>query len=173
MQRSNGLLHFGLTSSFSSSVFGLLLLFGLGMGRLLPSTAVGQRVKGTTNVGLQVGQPGGVSAKYYPSRKRAYSSLITTDGDQILEFYMHRLRERPLPDSLVYLYAGPGLLLGTRTLDEPPPTPDLGLTVQVGLNFYAERFEVFLHATPVLRVVPAITPQLGGSVGLRYRLGRP
>lgn len=170
MKRSNGVLQFNPAISFPPSVLGLLLLCGLGMGRLLPSTAVAQRVEGTTNVALQVGQPGGVSAKYYSSRERAYASLITTDGDQILEFYMHQLRERPLPDSLVYLYAGPGILVGTRTLDEPPPTPDLGFTVQVGLNFYAERFEVFVHATPVLRVLPRVTPRIGGSVGLRYLL---
>lgn len=170
MQRSNGLLAVSPARSVSPSVLVLVLLCGLGTGCLLPSSAVAQRAEGTTNVGLQVGQPGGVSAKYYHSRERAYATLITTDGDQILEFYMHQLRERPMPDSLVHLYAGPGLLLGTRTLDEPPPTPDLGLTVQVGLNFYAERFEVFLHATPVLRVLPAVTPGIGGSVGFRYLL---
>jgi hypothetical protein len=172
MPRSNDALDVGPASSFSSSLLGLLLLFGLGMGRLLPSPAVAQRAPGAVNVGLQVGDPGGVTAKLYRSRHRAYTALFTTDGDGFTLFG-HRLHERPLPDSLLHLYAGPGLVVGTRTLAEKTPTPNLGLSVQVGLNFYAQRFEVFLELTPVLRVLPTFDPDIGGSVGLRYRLRRP
>lgn len=142
------------------------------MGRFLPSTAAAQRAPGAVNVGLQVGDPGGVTAKLYRSRHRAYTGLFTTDGDGFT-LYGHRLLERPLPDSQLHVYAGPGLVVGTRTLNEKTPTPNLGLSGQVGLNFYAKRFEVFLELTPVLRVVPSVTPEIGGSVGLRYRLRRP
>lgn len=146
----------------------LLLLFGPAWGPIHPAAA--QRTSGTVNVGVQVGQPGGLTGKVYRSPRWAYSGLLTTDGDDFVDLYVHRLYERPLPDSLVHLYAGPGLLVGAQRLDEHVPAPGLGPSVQVGLNFYAERFEVFVQATPVLRVLPSVTPVLGGSVGLRYRL---
>ena len=152
----------------SLSVF--FLLVGIGIGALPTVPTVAQRTTGTVNVGLQVGQPAGVTGKVYRGPRSAYSGLLTTDGDDFVNLYVHRLHERPLPDSLVHLYGGPGLLVGAHRLDEHVPTPGLGPSVQLGLNFYAERFEVFVQATPVLRVLPSVTPEIGGSVGLRYRL---
>ncbi|MFP4228495.1 MAG: RNA polymerase subunit sigma-54 [Salinivenus sp.] len=145
------------------AVAGLLVL-------LMTSTpSYAQREVGSATFGLQVGQPGGVSGKLYRPAPIAYDGLFTTDGNDFVSFYVHRLWERPLPDSLVHLYAGPGLLLEGRSL-QSDPAPQFGVSAEVGLNFFIERFEVFLHVTPAARLTPIREAEWGGSVGLRYNL---
>ena len=134
--------------------------------------AYAQRTAGSTTVGLQVGTPGGFTAKVYQSDGIAYDGVLTTDVDDYGRLSIHRLWERPLPDSLVYVYYGPGLGLAGQNLDTGL-TPEVELGLKVGFNFYAERFEVFLHATPVLRIRPNLHPRIGTSVGLRYDLTQP
>ena len=147
-----------------------VLLLGVGLLLFGAAPLHAQRSKGTVTLGLQIGQPGGVTGKIYRSPNTAYTGLITTNGDDFAALYLHRLHERPLPDSLLHLYVGPGLLVGLERLPETP-SPLVGLSTQIGLNFYAERFEVFIMTTPTIRFLPNFTPTLGGSVGLRYTLG--
>lgn len=167
--RPNFLRSIRATTGFACSV--VLLALGL---TILPVTgALAQRTSGTFNLGPQVGQPAGLTVKVYRSPGTAYSGLFTTDGDDFASLHLHRLHERPLPDSLVYLYYGPGLFLGGKSLDEDLPVAILGVSAQMGLNFYADRFEVFVHATPKIELRPDLRLGLGGSVGLRYVLWQP
>lgn len=145
----------------------IVLVCMMGLSALHPAAA--QRSVGTTTFGVQVGQPGGITGKLYREAPIAYDALFTTDGNDFVSLYVHRLWERPLPDSLVHLYAGPGIVLEGTSL-QSDPTPRMGVSAEAGLNFFLERFEVFLHVTPALRLVPAWDTQWGGSVGLRYRL---
>jgi len=170
MRRSSDASLFAVPGSRLFGYSSLLLLCSVGVLLLSPSAAA-QRAPGTFNLGMQVGQPSGMTGKLYRSAPTAYAGLFTTDADESAALYLYRLRERPLPDSLMHLYVGPGLLFGAHALDTPTPNPDLGLSLQAGLNFYADRFEVFLHVTPILRFLPKIRPGLGGSVGLRYTFG--
>jgi hypothetical protein len=172
MRRSNDAHVFAPCSGCSVIYRAVFLLGSVGLLFLVHSASA-QRSPGTVNLGVQVGQPSGITGKLYRSPPTAYAGLFTTDADESAALYLYRLRERPLPDSLMHLYVGPGLLLGAHALDTPTPNPDLGLTLQAGLNFYADRFEVFLHVTPILRFLPKIRPALGGSVGLRYTFGSP
>ena len=172
MPRRNGSHDPDPASSLPVAAVLLVLLFGPGLGGFLPPAAA-QRTTGTVNVGVQVGQLGGVTGKLYRGPRTAYTGLLTTDGKEFVDLYLHRLHERPLPDSLVHLYAGAGLVVGAQRLDERVPTPSLGPSAQMGLNFYAERFEVFVQATPTLALLPTVDFKIGGSVGLRYRLWDP
>lgn len=147
-----------------------LLLLGVGELFLGSAPVRAQRSGGTVTIGLQVGEPGGLTGKVYRSPHTAYTGLLTTDGDDFAALYLHRLHERPLPDSLLHLYVGPGLLVGSERLTSTPSLR-IGLSTQIGLNFYAERFEVFVLTTPTLLFLPNFTPKVGGSVGLRYTLG--
>lgn len=146
-----------------------LLLFVCMVAGSFLHPARAQRTPGDVTLGLQVGAPGGIAAKVYRTETLAYDGIFTTDGRDFATLRVHRLWERPLPDSLVYLYAGPGLLVETRDL-QSSPAPHAGLSAELGLNLYVERFEVFLHITPSVRLVPNQWGSFGGSVGLRYRL---
>ena len=146
------------------AVTGVFLLVVLTVPR-----ADAQRAPGAWTLGPQVGQPGGLSAKFYRATPIAYDALLTVDGDDFVRGAAYRVWERPLPDSLVYVYYGPGLSVTGRRLDTDPAF-EVGLGGRLGLNFYAERFEVFLHVTPLLRLSPRPDPRLGAGVGLRYSL---
>ncbi len=134
--------------------------------------AQAQRQPGTVGMGLQVGQPSGVALKLYREAPVAYDGILTTDGDDYVSLRLHRVWEHPLPDSPLHLYVGPGLFLrGERTPSSV--RTHLGLSTETGLNFYADRFEVFLHVTPTLRFLPHPNARWGQSVGLRYYLHQP
>jgi hypothetical protein len=158
-----------LRTAVPSGPIGPILICLLGVLLLHARPSKAQRSVGSTTFGVQVGQPGGITGKLYRASPIAYDALVTTDGDDFVSLYVHRLWERPLPDSLVHLYVGPGVLLEGRSL-QTDPTPQAGLSAEAGLNFFIEQFEVFLHVTPALRLAPAWGTRWGGSVGLRYRL---
>ena len=136
---------------------------------LCPTEVAAQRQVGAVGTGAQAGLPGGLSLKLYRSGSIAYDVLANTDLDDRFVVYTHRLWERPLPNSPLWWYAGPGLLAGGERLADTP-VPVLGASALGGLNFYRERFEVFLQILPRLQVRPEVTPRIGGSVGLRYYL---
>jgi hypothetical protein len=131
-----------------------------------------QREPGSLTIGAQAGRTSGVTAKLYRRPTTAYETLLTFDGDGLIQLGVFRVRERPVPDSMVHAYYGPGVLVGERELTTGP-TPQFAVGGKVGINFYAERFEVFIHITPATRVHPDLTPIIGGGFGLRYDLYRP
>lgn len=131
-----------------------------------------QREPGAAGAGLQVGHPSGLAVKVYQSRVVAYDGIVTTDADQFVATRFHRLWESPLPDSPLHFYFGPGITVGTERLDQAPRMR-FGLSAEAGLNFYSERFEVFLHVTPSFRFFPVTKAFLDGNVGLRYYLRVP
>jgi hypothetical protein len=150
---------------------GRLLAVGALLGLFAPA-AHAQRDLGSWTLGPQVGRPGGLTAKHYRSAPVAYDVTLTVDGDDFVRLSAHRLWEWPLPDSLVYVYYGPGLLGIGRRLDTDPAL-SAGPAGKLGLNFYAERFEVFLHVAPALHFEPQPAPRLSVGVGLRYDLQQP
>ena len=152
----------------SPSLIALVLFTGI----LFPSSATAQRQPGATGVGLQIGRPGGLTLKLYRPDSVAYDGVLSTDGDDFIVGHFHRLWERALPKSPLHFFAGPGLVVGTEQLSQSPRLR-LGLSTEAGLNFYAERFEVFLHVTPTLRFLPDTMVRLDGNVGLRYYLRFP
>lgn len=148
---------------------GLLLILGL---LWASPRAHAQREPGSVTLGAQIGWTSGLTVKLYRSNRVAYDALLTADGDDFARLAFFRAWERPLPDSSLHVYYGPGLAIGGRNLNTRV-LPELSLAGKLGLNFYAERFEVFLHVTPTLRFGPPLRPDLGGGVGLRYDLHQP
>lgn len=139
-------------------------------GWLATPPVFGQRAPGSVGLGLQVGRPGGLAIKMYRPGGIAYDAVLSTDADDFAAGYVHRLWEEPVPDSPLHFYFGPGVIAGVDGLSESTQVR-LGLSAEAGLNFYAERFEVFLHVTPTLRFFPNSQAYLDGNVGLRYYFG--
>ncbi|MCS4197679.1 hypothetical protein GGP46_002534 [Salinibacter ruber] len=154
----------------SARALALMLVLALLIATASP--AVAQRQPGALGAGFQVGRPGGLALKWYRSSPVAYDGIVSTDGDDFVVGRVHRLWERPLPDSPLHLFAGPGVVVGPSRLAQSPRLR-LGLSGEVGLNFYAERFEVFLHVTPVLRFLPNTQASIDANAGLRYYLRSP
>ncbi len=130
---------------------------------------------GQTGLGGIIGTPSGLSLKIYGTDRSsftAYDFLLAYDLDRFFFFSLHGLFERPLPDSPLNYFFGPGALLGARERPRDNNEMVLGLSVNFGINFFTERFEVFLQVTPRLHLIPATEGDLGGGIGLRYYFGK-
>lgn len=150
-------------------VYLVLLLAGLGLiaEASWPLTAHAQRTAGRVGVGAQAGRPSGLTTKIYRHAQLAYDLALVWNLRDFVFVEAHRTHEWPLPNSPLHLLLGPGVFAG---LDEAPRSnrATLGISGALGLNFFRERFEVFLQATPRMRLYPATRARLGGSVGVRY-----
>lgn len=143
-------------------VGGLLLALG-------PPALWAQRAPGAVGIGGQAGQPGGFTVKTYRATPWASVFSFGTNFRDQTVVHAHLLRERPLPESPLWAFVGPSLSIGLRSLDARTHIV-AGAGARAGVNFYTERIEVYLHASPRVEALPMLDLRMGGSVGLRYYL---
>ncbi len=130
---------------------------------------------GRVGIGAQVGDPTGLSLKLYRRKTsggifesaKAFSFLAAWDLDNFFFLSGHALYERPIPESPLNYYLGPGAVVG---IDDRRAADDfvLGISGAFGLNFFTDRFEVFLELMPWIKLIPETDGALGGGIGLRY-----
>lgn len=133
---------------------------------------------GTTGIGGQVGDPSGLSLKFYPQGDLAYDFLAAWDlNDDFFFLNVHGVYDRPLGDTPLGFFYGPGILLGLYGDDDDRPGRGdednevaLGLSGTFGITFFIERFELYGRITPRLLLVPSTEGDIGGGIGLRYYL---
>lgn len=128
-------------------------------------------------IGGQVGDPSGISLKVYRKRTpggglfsaaKAFSFLAAWDLDDFFFFNAHALHEKPIPDSPLNYYVGPGAIIGIDDRPRADAELVLGISGNFGLNFFTEHFEVYLELTPWIKIIPDTDGSLGGGIGLRY-----
>lgn len=144
----------------------LIALFALVCIAAIPATAQTNTPAGTVGLGGQVGSPSGITLKWYDRPGFAYDVLAAWDLDDFLFLNVHGLFERPIPDSPLNYYFGPGAYIGIEEGRDDDIV--LGISGNFGLNFFAAPFEVFLQLTPRLNLIPDTDGDFGGGVGLRY-----
>ncbi len=127
-----------------------------------------QAPAGEVGVGGQIGDPSGITLKVYQRSGFAYDFLAAWDLDRFFFLNAHALYERPIPESPLRYYLGPGAVLGFQEAPDNGNEIVIGVSGQFGLDFFVEQFEVFLQLTPRLNVIPDTHGQIGGGVGLRY-----
>lgn len=160
-----------MTSRFSMQprlVLALLLAAGL---TLAPrGTAHAQTSDMTFGVGGQIGDPSGLSFKFYQAPNLSYDLLLAFDLDDDYTFLSgHRLWELTLDEAPARFHYGPGAFIGLDDRERRDGSDAVvGISFRAGINFFIDRFEVFLNLTPRLRVIPATEGELGGGGGLRY-----
>ncbi len=116
-------------------------------------------------LGLQVGDPTGLALRVPGSGPVSWTgALAAHDGGAYVTVNRHR--EYPLTASPLHYYVAPGVHLGSARNDDLV----LGANANLGLNFYQERFEIFLQVTPTLDLLPGLDLWLGAAVGARYAL---
>ncbi len=131
---------------------------------------------GRVGLGLQVGDPTGFSLKVYrrsSTRKGilgtvdAYTMLAAWNLDSFFYLDAHALKENGLEDSPLNYFIGPGVIVGVREWRDDTELV-AGVSVEGGLNFFTEHFEVYLGLTPWFRFIPDLSLRIGGGVGLRF-----
>lgn len=158
--------------SYSRPIFVVLFAAAL-CAASLPAQA--QRTPGTAGIGVQAGEPSGITLKIYNPDRPSYDFLAAWSfvGDNSFFLNAHALFERSLftenVEQPVQWYIGPGAYIGIS--DEAGPEAGLGISGTIGLDILlADRFELFVQATPRFELVRETEPHIGGGLGLRYYL---
>ncbi len=141
----------------SFCVLALLLLLGI-----VPAQA---QAGSALSVGAQVGRPTALTIRA-PSRAPASWTGVLAFDDGNVYLGLNRQYEYPVTASPLRYYVGPGGYIGSARNDDLA----LGATLNLGVNFYQERFEIFLQLIPDLRLLPSTDFGVGAAVGVRYAL---
>lgn len=138
----------------------------------MAGAAWGQQRYSDVGVGFQGGVPTGVTVRLYdrtPPVGEFYDFVAAWDLHDSLYLVAHGLRERRIRSSLLNYYHGPGALVGFDQRNENTEIV-LGVSYTAGLNYFVERFEIFMQLTPRFILLRRTALGLGGGVGLRYYL---
>jgi len=121
-------------------------------------------------IGGQIGEPSGLSVKFYHRTGASPTFLAAWDLDNFFYVNGHAVFEHPFSDEEdLHFFLGPGAFVGLH--DHPRDRDDevvLGISGTFGLNYVARRLEIYLQLVPRISVVPDTDGDIGGGVGLRY-----
>lgn len=140
---------------------------------VLSSATVSAQVKsGSVGLGLQVGDPSGLTLKFYNAGRASVDILAAWDLNDYLFLNVHALYHKPLGGSRnVNFFYGPGAFLafyeGNRRFDDDDYL-GVGISGNFGINVFFDQFELFGQITPRLQVIERTNGDLGGGIGLRF-----
>jgi hypothetical protein len=126
--------------------------------------------RGSFGLGVVVGEPTGLSAKYWLSRQQALDfGLAWSFPDEAVHFHSTWLYHIPglILDPRFTVYLGLGGRLHAR---EDPQNEDvkLGLRFAGGVEFVYQPFSVFLELVPIFELVPKTALDLEAGLGFRF-----
>lgn len=137
-------------------------------------TAWAQPSGGNFALGIQLGQPSGLSLKIYQPGRMSPDILLAWDLNDFFFANVHGIWEKSISNDFNFFY-GPGLFLGfrehrnNRVFDDDDEI-NLGVSGTIGLNCYVDRFEIYLRLTPRLLVIDRTDGDVGGGLGFRFYL---
>jgi len=121
-------------------------------------------------VGLIVGEPTGISGKYWTGSTTAFDaglawSFIDENAFQIhADYIFHNMRLITIPDGKLPFYYGIGARLKTAT------DVQLGVRVPLGLAYLFQNapIDIFIEVVPILDLIPKTDFQISVALGARY-----
>lgn len=147
---------------------GILLTIFLLFTFAAVNEAQAQSRPGDFEVGFVVGEPTGVSLKYWQSELTAVDAVLAWSFGRHESLHIHGsyLKHSPLEveDELFSLYYG----IGARAIFADSAV--FGARVPVGLQYIipAARLSVFFEVSPTFNLVPATEFGVDGGVGVRF-----
>jgi hypothetical protein len=145
----------------------LILTFGL---ILSARPAEAQPAGGNVGLGLQIGEPSGVTLQFYNPGSMSWDFLAAWDVDDFFFLNVHGLYYRGIGErNDVHLFYGPGAFIGLRDRgrDEDDDVV-VGISGTIGIGIMVEQFQVFGSVTPRLSLIPGTDGDVGAGVGVRY-----
>ncbi|MFB6274221.1 MAG: hypothetical protein ABEL51_15145 [Salinibacter sp.] len=132
-----------------------------------------QRTSGAAGLGVQAGEPSGITLKIYNPNSPSYDFLAAWSfrGNNFFFLNAHALFENPLSaqnvEQPIQWFIGPGAYIGVFEAAESEA--GIGVSGTIGVDILlSEHFELYLQATPRFELVRETEPDLGGGLGLRY-----
>jgi hypothetical protein len=148
------------------------LLVG-GLCLLSASAALAQRPSGV-GIGVQIGSPSGLSVNLPTGGRATIDLLAAWDLDDFFFLNGHALFQQQLgSEPRLGVFYGPGAFIGVRDRgrDRRWYFDDqiyLGASGTIGLNYFIDRFEIYLGATLRLQLIDRTSGSIGGGLGVRY-----
>jgi hypothetical protein len=153
-------------STFRSiSLFALLSIWGL----VLPPQAQAQPNSGSVGIGLQLGQPSGLSLGVYKPSGMALDVLAAWNLNDFLYLNAHGLFSTG-DASPFRLFYGPGVYVGLYERGNAEDQIAAGLSATGGVSIFIGSFEIYGRVTPRLLLISQTDVAIGGGLGLRLYL---
>lgn len=127
---------------------------------------------GDWGIGIQFGEPSGLTLKKYNPGAMSFDALLAWDLDDFFFINVHGLWHKNLNASPNFnFFYGPGAFVGfierNRRFDGDDEVR-LGISGSFGLNYFVDRFEIYLQVTPRLAVIESTDADVGGGLGVRF-----
>ncbi len=139
---------------------------------LVNTTTSAQSVGDNWGIGIQLGQPAGISIKKRNSAGMSADILLAWDLNDFFFVNLHGVWEKNVSgaDGLHFVY-GPGVFAGFKERNRYRDDDDelfLGISGTFGLSYYIDQFEIYLRLTPRLAVIESTDGDVGGGLGFRF-----
>ena len=147
---------------FLISLIFLMLLF--------TETSEAQSRPGSTELGIILGEPTGISMKFWQTGSTAIDAAAAWSFGKNESVHLHAtyLKHHPLEADrgILALYYG----LGARTIMSN--SAKLGARIPVGLQYIMpdSRLSLFFEVAPIFDVMPSTSFGVNGGLGIRYFL---
>ena len=144
--------------------FSRLLILILILGTTLAAKA------GPFGLGVILGEPTGVSMKYWNSKITAIDGAIawSFEDESALhlhaDYLLHAFNLIDVSKGDLPLYYGLGVRLKLQKKDQ------LGIRIPLGMAYHFEKapLDIFLEIVPILELIPSTELGFNGSIGIRY-----
>lgn len=138
------------------------------------ATAGAQVRQGDISAGIILGEPTGLTAKWWQSGTQAYDLAVAWSAGSEDRFHLHANYLIHRPDLIVVeqgklpLYFGVGARVGIAKESE------LGIRIPLGIAYHIETHpvEVFFEIVPVFNLIPGTAFDANGGFGVRYSFGK-
>lgn len=139
------------------------LLLSIGADRATAQTG------GDVGIGMQLGEPAGVSVRIDRGASPSLDLLAAFDLDDFFYLNGHLLYEEPIgEDPALHVFFGPGLFIGLHDRGIGDDEAGLGISGTVGLGYDVRSFDIFARVTPRLALLPGTGGEVGGGLGVHW-----
>ncbi len=136
---------------------------------LLSSGLLAQPDNGSVGVGLQLGQPSGLSVGVYKPDGMGLDVLAAWDLNDFLYLNAHGVFSSG-DGSPFRIFYGPGAYVGLYERGNNEDEVRVGVSATGGVSVFLGPFEIYARVTPRLRLLESTDVAIGGGLGLRLFL---
>ncbi|MEX2574585.1 MAG: hypothetical protein WD317_09820 [Balneolaceae bacterium] len=144
----------------------LLFSFAITISGMMAANVSAQERPGNTEIGIIVGEPTGLSAKFWTGNNRAFDLGLawSFSGQGSMHIHSNYLLHRTLDNPELALYYG----IGGRLLMQDDP--NLGIRIPLGLQYVIPESQlgIFFELAPMFDLVPDTKFDINGGLGLRF-----
>ncbi|MBO6574493.1 MAG: hypothetical protein JJ896_03680 [Rhodothermales bacterium] len=146
-----------------------ILSFALGLIFLLSVGSTEVKAQSTTWIGGELGDPSGLVLRPDYDGRGSLEFLAAWDLDEFFFLNVHRMIETPIePNRPLYFMFGPGAFVGFE--DNGDDEAILGISGRFGVGYGGRDYRIYLSVTPRLSLTPDTDGQVGGGLGVLFRL---